>query len=64
VRRFGGSSGGFFGPSIIGFLRNTTGSDSGGLFALAGLALVGGIVCLVLREVAVFRPDAAVTVAT
>jgi ACS family tartrate transporter-like MFS transporter len=50
-----GSSGGFFGPSIIGFLRNTTGSDSGGLFALAGLAFVGGIVCLVLREVAVFR---------
>jgi len=40
------------------------GSDSGGLFALAGLALVGGIVCLVLREVAVFRPDAAVPVAT
>jgi ACS family tartrate transporter-like MFS transporter len=59
-----GSSGGFFGPSIIGFLRNTTGSDSGGLFALAGLALVGGIVCLVLREVAVFRPDAAVPVTT
>jgi ACS family tartrate transporter-like MFS transporter len=59
-----GSSGGFFGPSIIGFLRNTTGSNSGGLFALAGLALVGGIVCLALRGVAVFRPVAADPVAT
>jgi hypothetical protein len=37
-----GTSGGFFGPSIVGFLKQTTGSDSGAFLGLAGLALGDG----------------------
>jgi ACS family tartrate transporter-like MFS transporter len=48
-----GSSGGFFGPSIVGFLKNSTGSDSGAFFGLAGLAIAGVIVCTGLRR----RPE-------
>jgi MFS transporter, ACS family, tartrate transporter len=51
-----GSSGGFFGPSIIGFLRHATGSDFGGLLTLAGLELFGAIVCVSLRRIAVLAP--------
>jgi MFS family permease len=49
-----GTSGGFFGPSIIGFLKQTTGSDSGAFLGLAGLALLGALVCLGLRQTAAF----------
>jgi MFS family permease len=51
-----GTSGGFFGPSIIGFLKQTTGSDSGAFLGLAGLALLGAIVCLGLRRTAALSP--------
>jgi MFS transporter, ACS family, tartrate transporter len=51
-----GSSGGFFGPSIIGFVKQRTGNDAGAFLALAGLALIGGLVCAGLRQVAVFKP--------
>jgi len=51
-----GTSGGFFGPSIIGFLKQTTGSDSGAFLGLAGLALFGASVCIGLRQTAAFRP--------
>jgi len=51
-----GSSGGFFGPSIIGFAKQRTGSDTGAFLALAGLALIGGLVCVGLRQIAVFKP--------
>jgi MFS transporter, ACS family, tartrate transporter len=52
-----GTSGGFFGPSIIGFLKQTTGSDSGAFLGLAGLALLGAIVCIGLRQTAAFSPS-------
>jgi len=52
-----GSIGGFFGPSIIGFLKQTTGGDAGAFFGLAGLALVGSLVCIGLRQTTVFRPS-------
>ena len=50
-----GSSGGFFGPSIIGFVKQRIGSDAGAFIALAGLALIGGLVCAGLRQIAVFK---------
>ncbi len=52
-----GNSGGFFGPSIVGFLKQTSGSDSGAFLGLAGLALVAAMVCVGLRRLAVFRPN-------
>ena len=52
-----GTSGGFFGPSIIGFLKQTTGSDSGAFLGLAGLALLGALVCLGLRQTAALNPN-------
>lgn len=52
-----GSTGGFFGPIIIGYLKQTTGGDTGAFFGLAGLALVGSLVLLGLRRLAVFQPS-------
>jgi MFS transporter, ACS family, tartrate transporter len=52
-----GTSGGFFGPSIIGFLKQTTGSDTGAFLGLAGLALLGALVCIGLRQTAAFSPS-------
>lgn len=51
-----GTSGGFFGPSIIGFLKETTGSDAGAFLGLAGLALLGALVCLGIRRTTAFNP--------
>lgn len=51
-----GTTGGFFGPAIIGFLKQTTGSDSGAFLGLAGLALLGALVCIGLRQAAAFSP--------
>ena len=51
-----GSCGGFFGPSMFGLLRQTTGSDFGPFLGLAALALVGCLVCVGLRQVEVFKP--------
>jgi ACS family tartrate transporter-like MFS transporter len=39
-----GNLGGFFGPSIVGWVRDETGSFAGGLYALAGFALMAAIV--------------------
>jgi len=39
-----GNLGGFFGPSIVGWARELTGSFAGGLYALAGFALMAAIV--------------------
>jgi ACS family tartrate transporter-like MFS transporter len=52
-----GTTGGFFGPSIIGFLKQTTGSDAGAFLGLAGLALVGSLVCIGLRQMTEFQPN-------
>jgi ACS family tartrate transporter-like MFS transporter len=53
-----GSSGGFFGPSIIGFFRTLGGNDAAGFYALAGLSLLGAVVCAGLRQMNAFRPVA------
>jgi len=39
-----GNLGGFFGPSIVGWVRDTTGSFAGGLYALAAFALMAAVV--------------------
>jgi ACS family tartrate transporter-like MFS transporter len=39
-----GNLGGFFGPSIVGWVRQETGSYAGGLYALAAFALMSAIV--------------------
>jgi ACS family tartrate transporter-like MFS transporter len=42
-----GNLGGFSGPSIVGWVRELTGSFAGGLYALAGFALMAVIVAAV-----------------
>jgi nitrate/nitrite transporter NarK len=54
-----GSSGGFFGPSIIGFFRTLGGSDAAGFYVLTALSLVGATVLLRLRKINAFRPVSA-----
>jgi MFS transporter, ACS family, tartrate transporter len=49
-----GSSGGFFGPSIIGYLKHSTGGDVAAFVTLAGIGLVGCGVGVVLRRKAIF----------
>jgi len=39
-----GNLGGFFGPSIVGWVREVTGSFAGGLYALAAFALMAAVV--------------------
>jgi len=39
-----GNLGGFFGPSIVGWVRDATGSFAGGLYALAAFALMSAVV--------------------
>jgi ACS family tartrate transporter-like MFS transporter len=39
-----GNLGGFFGPSIVGWVREATDSFAGGLYALAGFALMSAVV--------------------
>ena len=41
-----GNLGGFFGPSIVGWAKNLTGSYAGGLYALAVCALLSAIISL------------------
>jgi ACS family tartrate transporter-like MFS transporter len=43
-----GNLGGFVGPALIGWVRETTGSFSGGLFAVAGLLAFSSILVLIL----------------
>jgi ACS family tartrate transporter-like MFS transporter len=51
-----GATGGFVGPSMIGFLKQTAGGDAGAFLGLAALALLGSLVCMALRRLAMFRP--------
>jgi len=39
-----GNLGGFFGPSIVGWVKDLTGSFAGGLYALAAFALMSAVV--------------------
>ena len=45
-----GSLGGFVGPTMVGYVREATGSFSGGLLFLAGLLVLAAIGTLVLRR--------------
>jgi ACS family tartrate transporter-like MFS transporter len=51
-----GACGGYFGPTIIGSLKEATGSDAGAFIGLGAIAAVGVIVCLGLRRMPVFKP--------
>jgi ACS family tartrate transporter-like MFS transporter len=39
-----GNLGGFFGPSIVGWVKDSTGSFAGGLYALAAFALMSAVI--------------------
>jgi sugar phosphate permease len=52
-----GSTGGFFGPSILGYLKQTTGSDVVAFAVLAALALLGALVCGGLRRTPSLKPQ-------
>ena len=41
-----GNLGGFFGPSLVGWAKNLTGSFAGGLYALALCALISAVISL------------------
>jgi MFS transporter, ACS family, tartrate transporter len=55
-----GSTGGFFGPSILGYSKQTTGSDVDAFLGLAALGLLGACVCLGLRRLPTLRPQSRV----
>jgi ACS family tartrate transporter-like MFS transporter len=39
-----GNLGGFFGPTMVGWAKNYTGNFAGGLYALAGFALMSAVI--------------------
>jgi MFS family permease len=45
-----GSSGGFIGPTLVGFLKQSTGSDTGAFTGLAAIALFGAVALLWIRQ--------------
>jgi ACS family tartrate transporter-like MFS transporter len=53
-----GTTGGFFGPSIIGVLKQVTGGDAGAFLGLASLSVTGALVCWGLRRASAFGPTA------
>jgi ACS family tartrate transporter-like MFS transporter len=57
-----GSSGGFFGPSIIGYLKQATGNDVAAFVTLAVFGAVGCCIGLVLRQRTVVKSPAAALV--
>ncbi|HSC09129.1 MAG TPA: MFS transporter [Steroidobacteraceae bacterium] len=50
-----GALGGFVGPSLVGFVKNATGSFQGGLLLLASLLFTSAIVTFFLRRAATLR---------
>ena len=50
------TSGGFLGPSMVGYFKQLTGSDSSAFLCLAGIASAGILVCLTVRQATVFKP--------
>jgi ACS family tartrate transporter-like MFS transporter len=50
-----GALGGFVGPSVVGFVKNATGSFTGGLVLLAALLVVSAFATLFLRRAAALR---------
>jgi len=51
-----GACGGYFGPTIIGSLKEATGSDAGAFIGLGLIAALGALVCLGLRRLPAFKP--------
>src|ERR1700730_14487159 len=47
-------SGAFFGPLLIGLVKRGTGGDSGAFLVLAGVGIVGCLICIGLRQTARF----------
>jgi len=50
-----GALGGFVGPTMVGYVREETGSFAGGLMVLAGLLVIAGVVTLLLKRAALLR---------
>jgi MFS transporter, ACS family, tartrate transporter len=50
-----GSLGGFVGPTMVGYVREATGSFAGGMLFLAALLVLAGIGTLILRRAALLR---------
>jgi ACS family tartrate transporter-like MFS transporter len=46
-----GNLGGFFGPTMVGWAKDCTGSFAGGLYALPGFALLSAIVSAVCLRI-------------
>ena len=53
-----GSTGGFFGPSLVGLSRNFGGGDTAAFYTLATLALVGCVWFIALRRIKSFQRGA------
>ena len=45
-----GNLAGFFGPSVMGMIKDSTGSFTNGLLVLAGVAVVAAVIVLILRH--------------
>lgn len=45
-----GNLGGFFGPAMIGWIKDRTGSFAGGLYFVAGLLILSAVLTLVLSS--------------
>ena len=59
-----GNLGGYFGPKVFGWLKDYTGGDFASLMFLAGCAIIGAVIVLVLgHNPALERPAAEATVA-
>lgn len=56
-----GNLGGFVGPSVIGWIKTSTGSFVGGLYFVAGLLLFSAVLTLILARVGRKTPTAAST---
>jgi ACS family tartrate transporter-like MFS transporter len=54
-----GNLGGFIGPWFVGFMRDSTGSFSAGLYGLAAFALVSSLVCALFLDIR--EPETKVT---
>jgi len=55
-----GNIGGWIGPTYVGFMKDWTGSYSGGLYGLALLGLVAAIVCALFLHIPNRLPASAV----
>ncbi len=44
-----GNIGGFVGPTIVGFLRTSTGGDAGAFWSLSAMALAAAVICVAMR---------------